>query len=222
MNNENLKNLFGNIAHKYDSTNQILSIGMVTHWYRKLIKEVAPNATSTLDVATGTGKVAGKIKKKRKELSVTGIDITPEMLEIAKESHKNIKFRLMNGQKLDFSEDSFDFVSLSFGLRNFSVPAKGLQEAHRVLRTGGKFAVLEFSIPQNKMVKRCYIFYLRKLLPFIGSAFTSNPESYRYLSESIETFSKVDLVKSFEKMEFKNVTKTPLTFGIATLYTGIK
>lgn len=229
---EQVASMFNNIAHKYDFLNHFLSMGIDKNWRKKAIKEVAQvHPSSILDIATGTGDLAFVAASKIKPQKITGIDISEEMLAIAKQklnSRKNtlstqIIFEKGDSENLQFASESFDAAMAAFGVRNFEDLDKGLSEIFRVLKPGGKVVILEFSKPKNYLFKKIYNFYFFKILPFFGKLFSKDNNAYNYLPESVNAFPDgTEFLNHLSNAGFNQVAFKPLTFGIATLYKGIK
>ncbi len=226
---ENSYQMFNSIASTYDRINQILSLGVERYWKGALIKEgLKRNPQSILDVATGTGSILFHFLKKAPTLQYTGIDRSIEMLKLAQNKHQhvleaNLRFDEGDGEHLPYADHQFDLTTVSFGIRNMPHPEKCLREIHRVLKRAGRCLVLEFSLPRLSLVKQCYLFYLRHVLPKIGKLLSSHHEAYSYLNQTIETF---PFGKDFEDLMrqegFKDVSSKTLSFGIVTLYVGTK
>lgn len=226
---EQVAQMFNQIAGKYDFLNHFLSAGIDRSWRRKAIdelKEVKP--TRILDVATGTGDLAFEALR-LKPRKITGVDISEGMLAIAREKAQKRKleelvhFRKADSEKLPFSDNSFDAVTVGFGVRNFEHLEKGLAAMFRVLRPGGKLVVLEFSRPRAFPVKQLYGFYSFKILPFFGRLFSRDKDAYAYLPASVAAFPDgKDFARLMERNGFRETKIRRLSFGICTIYTGKK
>lgn len=221
--------MFNDIAVKYDFLNHFLSLGIDKGWRKKAIKEVGTvQPKYILDVATGTGDLAIAAMKLGPE-HVTGIDIAEKMLEIGRQKisgkglDRIITLQEGDSEALPFADNSFDAVMCAYGVRNFENLEAGLREMHRVLRPGGKLAVLEFSHPQQFPVKQLYKFYFRYILPTLGKMVSKNNNAYTYLPESVRAFPEGKVFcEILGKCGYKNAKARPLTFGITTLYTASK
>lgn len=221
--------MFDKIAHKYDFLNHFLSLGIDILWRKKaisLLKKAQPK--QILDVATGTGDLAIEALKLNPE-KVTGIDVSAGMLELGKEKIKaqqlDSKIELLQGdsENLPFTHNSFDAITVAFGVRNFENLKKGITEMNRVLKPGGQVVVLEFSTPERFPFKQLYHFYFRTILPLIGKLISKDPRAYSYLPESVKAFpNKKDFAGILQECGFHEVKFLPLTFGIATIHTGYK
>jgi demethylmenaquinone methyltransferase / 2-methoxy-6-polyprenyl-1,4-benzoquinol methylase len=226
---EQVASMFNNIARRYDFLNHFLSFGIDKGWRRKAIKEVGKiNPKKIIDIATGTGDLAFAALRLKPE-SIAGIDISKEMLAIAKQklnkrqSSASIHFEEGDSENILFPDNTFDAATVAFGVRNFEDLDKGLSEINRVLRKGGKLVVLEFSQPRNYLFNKLYHFYSFKIIPFFGKLFSKDNRAYKYLPESVNAFPDGErFLEHMSSAGFNNLTFKPLTFGIATLYTGIK
>ena len=226
---EQVITMFNNIAHRYDFLNEVLSLGIHKLWRKKAISLLASEKPkSILDVATGTGDFAIEALKLSPN-KITGIDVSEKMLEIGKEKikRKNIdgKIELIKGdsENLLFEENTFDAITVGFGVRNFENLEKGLSEMFRILKPGGTMVILEFSKPMNFPIKNLYNFYFRHVCPFIGKLFSKDNSAYSYLYESVNTFPEGNnFVNILKKIGLTETKMHPLTFSIATIYTGKK
>lgn len=227
---EQVAAMFDNVSARYDLLNRVLSMGIDIGWRKKAIKELkALKPVKLLDVATGTGDLAIMAEKMLKPESITGVDISEGMLEVGrkkiKESGLDSVIILQKGdsENLIFEENTFDAVTVAFGVRNFENLEKGLKELNRVLRPGGKVMILEFSKPQTFPVNYLYNFYFNYILPFIGRLVSKDMSAYSYLPESVEKFPFGNaFLEKLKDAGFKNVQWKKLTFGISSIYTGIK
>jgi demethylmenaquinone methyltransferase/2-methoxy-6-polyprenyl-1,4-benzoquinol methylase len=179
---------------------------------------------SILDVATGTGDLAIELAKLNPE-TITGIDIAVGMLEIGREKLKKkgldklITLEEGDAENLRFEDDSFDAVTVAFGVRNFETLQKGLREIYRVLKPGGRFVVLEFSKPKSFPFRQLYNFYFRFILPAMGKIISRSSSAYTYLPESVQGFAEDQIFLSeLEKAGYRNASQNRLTMGIATIY----
>jgi len=216
--------VFDKISPYYDLINRILSFGLDRIW-RKNMGLFLPKKSKLciLDIATGTADV---ILSLRSFSLAIGIDRSEGMLHRARKKtrfYKNIFFVKADALFLPFLEESFDAVTVAFGIRNVQEPVILLKEAHRVLKKDGRMIILEFSIPESFFIKQIFLFYLRYLLPAIGTLISKNRHAYRYLSKTIEVFPYGDdFKKIMEDSGFKNVNFYPQTFGVCTIYVGEK
>jgi demethylmenaquinone methyltransferase / 2-methoxy-6-polyprenyl-1,4-benzoquinol methylase len=224
---QNSWKIFDKISKKYDLINQILSFGCDKRWRKKLNLYLPPkNNLSLLDVATGSADQILALLKSNQINKAIGIDLSKEMLFIAKKKLKknsNVSFELASAENIPYQDNSFDVVSCSFGIRNVFDVEKSLAEMHRVLKKDGHLLILEFSLPQNKIIKFFHLFYLRYVLPMIGGIISKNFKAYSYLNETIESFPYgLEFCKIIKKNNFQSVKAIPLNFGALTLYIGIK
>lgn len=226
---EQVAQMFDNISPKYDFLNHTLSLGIDNLWRKKaikLLKEDQPKLI--LDIATGTGDFAIAALKLNPE-KVIGVDISPGMLEVGKNKmvkkglSEKIEMKLGDSEGLDFEENKFDAVIVAFGVRNFEHLEEGLADMYRVLKENGKVVILEFSQPRMFPMKQIYNFYFRWILPKIGRLISKDSSAYTYLPESVKAFPDgQDFTAILKKIGFKTTTCKPLTFGISSIYTGIK
>lgn len=226
---QQVRQMFDNIAVRYDLLNKLLSAGIDKTWRKKIISILKKeNPKAILDVATGTADVALALAALHPE-KITGIDISQNMLDIGKEKIKNAmpgcEIELLNAdcENLPFDSNSFDAVTAAFGVRNFENLEKGISEMFRVLKKGGTAVILEFSQPQKFPVKQFYRFYSKYIMPAVGKKISGDKMAYSYLPESANKFpSGKNFIAVFENAGFQNAKFIPLTFGIATIYTGKK
>ena len=222
--------MFDRISSKYDALNHLLSLNIDKVWRRKAAKEVAKHQPATiLDLATGTADLAIALAKRNPQAHIVGMDISEKMLEIGKKKvakqkmDPQIELRVGDAASLPFVDNTFDTVTVAFGVRNFEDLYKGLSEIHRVLKPNGQAVILEFSMPERFPVKQLYRFYFKRLLPFIGRIVSKDKSAYSYLPASVEHFPKPNIfVEMLAQKSLSNGQAKPLTFGIATLYTAAK
>ncbi len=224
-----LEEMFDQIAPRYDFLNHFLSLGIDKLWRRKAIRKLKPfHPKKILDLATGTGDLAIAALRLKPDM-VIGIDISEGMLLKGREKLKKKKLQdkieliQADSEEIPFEDLSFDALTVAFGVRNFENLQKGLNEMYRVLRPGGAFVILEFSQPTHFPFKQIYNFYFFKVLPKIGKIISRDGSAYTYLPESVEAFPDGDefLCKlgnaGFSELSFKR-----LSFGVASLYTGVR
>jgi len=221
--------MFNSIAGKYDFLNHFLSAGVDIYWRKKaigLLKKSAPK--QILDIATGTGDFAIEALNVNPD-KITGIDISEGMLAVGREklTKKGLseKIELLSGdsENLQFEANKFDAVTAAFGVRNFENLEKGLSEMNRVLKPGGRVVILEFSKPTAFPMKQAYNFYFKNILPVFGKMISKDQAAYTYLPESVQAFPDGKaFLNILEKVGFKNTQWQSLTFGICSIYTGIK
>jgi demethylmenaquinone methyltransferase/2-methoxy-6-polyprenyl-1,4-benzoquinol methylase len=227
---EQVAGMFDDIAGKYDFLNRFLSGGIDTWWRKKAIsqlKELDPEYI--LDVATGTADVAIMATRLLNPLKITGIDISDGMLEIGRKKTASLglqnKIELLNGdsEAINFNDNSFDAVTVAFGVRNFQQLEKGLQEINRVLKPGGKLVVLEFSKPTRPLIGLVYNFYMKIVTPNMGKIFSKNRDAYKYLDESIKKFPEgKNFTAILDNLGYKKTYYKPLSLGICSIYCGEK
>ncbi len=226
---QQVEEMFDNISPRYDALNHILSLNIDKNWRKKVVKKAAAeHPKKILDVATGTADLAIALAKANPE-KIVGIDISQGMLDVGakKIREKNldglISLQKADSENLPFEDGSFDVVTVAFGVRNFENLSKGLKELNRVLKKGGKLLVLEFSQPQKFPFKQGYNFYFKNILPLIGKIVSKDDAAYTYLPASVgafpfgEKFIQEMATAGFSKNKFQ-----PVTFGVASIYEGIK
>jgi demethylmenaquinone methyltransferase / 2-methoxy-6-polyprenyl-1,4-benzoquinol methylase len=215
--------MFGSIAARYDLANHILSCGRDFYWRRRAAEIVAGwKAETIVDLATGTGDLALTMQRKLPDAEIIGADFTSEMLSIAQRKGLR-KTVVADALALPFSDQSFDCLTIAFGLRNIEHCNTALREMGRVLRRGGHLLILEFSLPRLWILRAIYRFYLHRCMPIIGSFLTKKKTAYDYLGESIENFPSGDaMLGLMEIAGFGDTLAEPLTGGIVTIYTGEK
>ena len=226
---EQITRMFNNIAHHYDFLNHFLSLGIDKIWRRKAIRELASvNPKKIIDIATGTGDLALKAMVLNPS-EIVGIDISEEMLTYARRKVQKagkeslIRFEKGDSEQINYPDHTFDAAMVAFGVRNFENVQLGISEIYRVLVPGGMVVVLEFSRPQNFMVRIIYDFYFLKIVPFFGKIFSKDNRAYNYLPESVAAFpSGKSFLQYFDKAGFVQCKYKPLTFGIASIYSSRK
>jgi len=227
---EQIAEMFDNVSPKYDFLNHLLSGGIDFWWRKKAISMLRPEKPQfILDIATGTGDLAVEAVKQLKPEKVIGVDISEGMLSFGLEKIKKlgleskIELQMGDSEKLQFENNTFDAVIVSFGVRNFENLEKGLTDMCRVTKSGGTCMVMEFSNPKAPVIKQLYNFYNLTILPFIGRLVSKDSSAYSYLPESVKTFpAGENFLKVFEKAGFHQTKCIPLTFGICSIYIGKK
>lgn len=220
--------MFDSIAQRYDLLNSILSLRIHKLWRQKALKTLKKHqANQILDIATGTGDFAIAIRRALPQAKITGIDISSAMLNIAQKkiTKLNANIQLLQGdaEKLPFENGEFDAISIGFGVRNFQNLKQGLQECFRVLHSGGILVILEFSNPQNPLVRRLYQWYSQQGIPLIGHWCSGNKKAYEYLHKSAKAFPYGNqFAEILQQIGFSNVIFQELSLGICTLYRAYK
>lgn len=226
---DQVRDMFNSIAPRYDLLNHVLSLGIDIIWRKKVIRLIKQhNHQTILDVATGTGDLAIAAAKLNPE-KIVGIDISGEMLkyQAVKLKNKNleslIELKQGDGESLPFDESTFDVAMVAFGVRNFENLEIGLKEMHRVLKKNGIVVILEFSKPDRFPVMQFYNFYFKRILPSVGKLISRSDHAYNYLPDSVGHFPSGEAFSAFlREAGFKKTKTMPLTFGIASIYTGQK
>ena len=221
--------MFNNISAKYDFLNHFLSLGIDKLWRKRAIRELKTlKPKKILDIATGTGDFALEALKINPQ-NVIGVDISEGMLKVGMEKMKTkqvdhiISLRLGDSENLPFEENTFDAITVGFGVRNFENLNKGLSEMLRVLKPGGKAVVLEFSKPKIFPVKQLFGFYSRIFIPFFGKLFSKDKRAYSYLPESVKVFPEgQSFLNILSEVGYSEVNSIRLSGGIATIYVGTK
>ncbi len=226
---EQVADMFNNISKRYDLLNHLLSLNIDKGWRTKVVKMVAADEPSlVLDVATGTADLAIALAKGT-GASITGADISEGMLEVGrgkvhkKGLDKKIVLELGDSENLPYADNTFDAITVAFGVRNFQNLQNGLRDMKRVLKPGGQLVVLEFSTPKRFPFKQLYWFYFKAVLPTVGKLISKDPRAYTYLPESVAAFPYgVAFEKELVDAGLKPVKTKPVTFGIATIYQARK
>ncbi|MUV02646.1 bifunctional demethylmenaquinone methyltransferase/2-methoxy-6-polyprenyl-1,4-benzoquinol methylase UbiE [Flavobacterium rakeshii] len=226
---EQVAQMFDTISGKYDGLNRVISFGIDVKWRKKVLKLVSDTKPETvLDIATGTGDLAILMTQTGAK-KITGLDISAGMLEVGRkkiaERKLDIKIDMVLGdsENIPFEDNSFDAITVAFGVRNFENLEKGLSEILRVLKPGGIFVILETSVPTKTPFKQGYKFYTKYILPLIGKLFSKDKSAYAYLSESASVFPHGEMLNNIlRKIGFIEVKNRPQTMGVATIYSASK
>ncbi|HDL14715.1 MAG TPA: bifunctional demethylmenaquinone methyltransferase/2-methoxy-6-polyprenyl-1,4-benzoquinol methylase UbiE [Euryarchaeota archaeon] len=221
-----INRMFSSIADRYDLANTLLSFNTDTFWRRFAVEKTGvTSGNKVLDVATGTGKIAFQLEKKVGVAGfVAGVDFNEEMLKIAKTRAENrrVAFLRQDALRLAFRDNSFDAVTVGFGVRNMASVERAVAEMARVVRKGGRVVILEFTMPRNKIIRALYSFYFFNILPLLGGVIAGDRDAYSYLPESVEAFPKpMELMKIMEKLGM-DVEYNLLTFGTVAVHVGVK
>ena len=224
-----VEKMFDSISFEYDKLNRLISAGNDVKW-RKHIYKIANhlNPVDVLDIATGTADIAIELSKIEGS-KITGLDISEKMLNVGRQKIVNRslqdKVTLISGdaENLIFSKNTFDLISIGFGVRNFQNLKKGLSESFRVLRNGGTLIVLETSVPQNTFIKFFYLLFSRTFIPLVGSLFSKNKKAYKYLQKSAEEFpSGENFSQILKSCGFRSVEIMPFMLGASSIYIAKK
>ncbi len=226
---EQVTKMFDNISKEYDLLNRIISFGIDVKWRNRVVKIVSStNPTNILDIATGTGDLAINLTK-TKALKIIGFDISEGMLAVGRKKieklqlNDTIEMVLGDSEKIPFNDNTFDAITVAFGVRNFENLEKGLSEIYRILKPKGTFVVLETSVPNKSPYKQGYHFYSTKILPIIGKLFSKDKSAYKYLSDSAAAFPYGKAFNNIlQKTGFIDIENKPQTFGVATIYVAKK
>ena len=227
---EQVAGMFDDIAYRYDLMNRVLSAGIDIRWRKKALKELTGfMPRRLLDVATGTGDMAIMAANMLNPDEIIGIDISEGMLGMGRKKVKGLgledHIKLLNGdcETINFENDSFDAVTVAFGVRNFENLEKGLSEIKRVLKPGARLVVLEFSRPQMGGPKVLFNLYMKLVAPNMGKLFSKNRSAYEYLDKSIKKFPEgKHFTDILDKLGYRNSFSKPLSLGICSIYCGEK
>jgi len=222
--------MFDKIAFRYDFLNRFLSGGIDIYWRRRAIRELSSlQPRQILDVATGTADIAIFMTRYLHPEKITGIDISKGMLDIGREKvarHKleeRIVLQEGDSENIQAADNTFDAITVAFGVRNFENLEKGLKEMLRVLRPGGRLVILEFSHPKTPGVRQLYNLYLNIVAPRIGKMVSRSGEAYQYLNDSVKAFPEGKaMVRILEKAGYANTRLRRLSLGIVSIYIGEK
>jgi demethylmenaquinone methyltransferase/2-methoxy-6-polyprenyl-1,4-benzoquinol methylase len=226
---EQVAQMFDNISENYDDLNRVISLGIDIKWRKKVVEIVGKNnPKQILDIATGTGDLVLMMASLNPD-RIVGLDISAGMLEVGKRKIEKAKLSdkiemiVGDSEEMPFNENTFDAITVSFGVRNFANLDKGIKEIARVLKPTGVLVILETSNPTKFPFKQGYKFYTNFILPIIGKIFSKDKVAYSYLSESANSFPFGEAFNNIlQKNGFTNTKDTPVTFGVATIYTASK
>ena len=223
-----VKQMFNKIAGQYDFLNRFLTFGIDNIWRKIAVKKIKNNPKNVLDIATGTADLA-IITAKFTNAEIIGLDISDQMLKVGKEkitkNKLDSRIKLINGdaENLSFNNETFDAITVGFGVRNFENLEKGLNEIYRVIKEGGYVAILEPSYPEKFPLKQLFNFYFETLTPIIGNLISKDYKAYSYLSKSVKNFpSSNNFIDQLKKIGFSKCNHYSLTFGVVSLYIAIK
>lgn len=226
---EEVAEMFDNISKRYDFLNHFLSMGIDKIWRKKAIKILKQyNPDSILDIATGTGDFAVSAMR-LKPSKVVGLDLSAGMLEVGRKKMKKkgldqiVEMVQGDSENLPFEDDTFDGLTVGFGVRNFENLEKGLSEMKRVIKSGAPAIILEFSKPKKFPVKQSFKFYSKYIIPTVGRSISKDKAAYTYLPESVEAFPEgQSFIDIMDKVGYKNLRSKQVSGGIATIYVGEK
>ena len=226
---EQVAQMFDTISGNYDGLNRVISFGIDIKWRKKVLQLVSDkNPKTVLDIATGTGDLAILMTATSAE-RIVGLDISAGMLGVgrkkieAKKLSDKIEMILADSENMPFEDNTFDAITVAFGVRNFETLETGLSEILRVLKPNGIFVILETSVPEKTPYKQGYTFYSKNILPLIGKLFSKDDSAYQYLSESASVFPYGEALNNIlRKIGFIDVVSMPQTFGVATIYSATK
>ncbi|GAB5399173.1 MAG: bifunctional demethylmenaquinone methyltransferase/2-methoxy-6-polyprenyl-1,4-benzoquinol methylase UbiE [Aureisphaera sp.] len=225
---QQVEEMFDTISGNYDGLNRVISLGSDVKWRKKVVQMIAAhNPKAVLDIATGTGDLALQFSKNIPDAKVVGLDLSEGMLSVARKKATNsatdVTFVKGDSEALPFEDNSFDAITVSFGIRNFENLEKGLSEILRVLSPGGLFVILETSVPTRFPWKQGYYIYTKGVLPVIGKLFSKDKVAYKYLCESASVFPFGEKLNNIlRKIGFIEVENKPQTLGVATIYLATK
>lgn len=227
---EQVEQMFDSIAPAYDFMNRAMTLGIDKIWRKKAVKMVARTVPKKiLDVATGTGDLALTLARAIPDCLITGVDLSEGMIAVGREKilkaglTDRITLEAADCLALPFQDDEFDALTVAYGVRNFADIPAGLKEMNRVIRPGGTVCIIELSTPVNPVIKPFYRLYTRGIIPLLGRMISKDTRAYTYLPESIEAVPQREkMLRLMEQAGFSTTAFRPLTFGVCTIYTGIK
>ena len=227
---EQVAEMFNCIAARYDFMNRFLSAGIDRGWRKKAIKKLKKDdPKQILDVACGTGDMALIACKLLNPERIIGIDISEQMLLVGKEKVEKEGFNSIvelqkgDSETINYSNNTFDAITVAFGVRNFENLESGLREIHRVLKPGSQLVVLEFSRPKNSVIRKLYSLYMGVVAPEMAKWFSNNKKAYQYLNDSAKVFpDREHFVDILNSIGFCDTECKPLSLGICCIYCGRK
>lgn len=225
-----VRRMFDRIAPTYDLLNHLLSFGVDRSWRRRVVRLAAEEAPlRVLDVACGTGDMAVGLARMSPHVRVTGIDLSPGMIEGARSKiarlalEGRIELKVGDAEALEDSERGFDAATVAFGVRNFQDIPRGLESIGRTLRPGGRLFVLEFSTPDNRLFGAFYRFYFHRVLPVVGGWLSRDRKAYDYLPRSVDEFpGPAEFLGLMREAGYADCRAEALWFGVARIFTGVK
>lgn len=225
-----VRRMFDSIAPAYDTMNRLMTLGIDRRWRRKTVAEaVSGNPKAILDIATGTGDLAIALARAAEGATVTGVDLSEGMIEVGRRKVAEaglagrVSLSAADALALPFADNSFDVITVAFGVRNFEHLAEGYAEMLRVLRPGGKLCVLELTPPSSSLVRPFYAAYTRGVIPLVGKLISGDSDAYTYLPRSIAAVpARGAMTALIEGAGFEKAGFRSFTFGVCTLYTARK
>lgn len=228
MDKKHVGSLFDSIASTYDRFNHLLSLNIDKRWRRRAVRQLR-QADHLLDVAVGTADLAIEVIRQNKASRVTGIDISTGMMDIGAQKisqagmSQSITLLEASALEMPFADSTFSAVTCAYGVRNFSNLDQGLAEMFRVMKPGGQLIILEFSYPQNAIIRWCYNLFFTHLMPLVGKAVSRNSGAYLYFRQSVKNFIWGEaMAQRLAAAGFAQVSYRPMTLGITTLYMAQK
>lgn len=231
LSSERVKDIFSSIAKKYERFNAVSSFGAYKVWLAGMMKQ-APisHEADVLDIAGGTGDVTFTVARAKRPAHIQCTDLVPEMLDVARMHMEDgasqgvpVDFEVVDAQDIPYANESYDAITMAYGIRNMPQRELALSEMFRVLKPGGSLTCLEFSTPPNPVWRALYNFYLKHLIPFWGGLITGDSSGFVYLAKSIKAFPNQEtLAKMMEEAGFENVTWKNYTGGIAAVHVAHK
>ena len=231
VSSERVKSIFSSIAKKYERFNAVSSFGAYKLWLAGMAKQAPIDADDdVLDIAGGTGDVTFTMAREKRPAHIQCTDLVPEMLEVAQIHYAQgaaadvpVDFEVVDAQDIPYADNSYDVVTMAYGIRNMPDRPRALAEMHRVLKPGGALVCLEFSTPPNPLWRTLYRFYLKHLIPFWGGLITGDTEGFVYLARSIKAFpDQRGLARMMEEAGFCDVSWKNYTGGIAAVHVACK
>ena len=230
VSSERVKSIFSSIAKKYERFNAVSSFGAYKLWLAGMAKQAPIDADDdVLDIAGGTGDVTFTMAREKRPAHIQCTDLVPEMLEVARAHYAQgaagvpVDFEVVDAQDIPYADNSYDVVTMAYGIRNMPDRPRALAEMHRVLKPGGALVCLEFSTPPNPLWRALYRFYLKHLIPFWGGLITGDKEGFVYLARSIKAFpDQRGLARMMEEAGFCDVSWKNYTGGIAAVHVACK
>ena len=223
-----VRQMFDSIAPAYDFMNRAMTMGIDKWWRRVAVKMLAKSSPKTiLDIATGTGDLALLLHRKLHPEKIVGLDLSEGMLKIAREkaakAGADIEFEQGDSLAMRFEDDSFDAITVAYGVRNFEHLEQGYREMHRVLRPGGVLVVIELATPVNPIVRPLYNLYTRRIIPWAGRSISKDRRAYSYLPESIAAVPQRDnMLQLMRNAGFGECSYKAMTFGTCIIYMASK